>query len=244
MQRLLITFLIWLILSPTWAWAAVAFDAITNTNSTGFTSTAFTFSHTTSGSDRGLIVCVANDNTIDQTFTATYNGVSMTQVSTQVYGASVPPRVTVFRLENPATGTNDVVLTPSDNTTFGVAAISFTGVHQTTMTDTAVTATGSTTPITVDVTGSSDGMVIDCAATDITGLVAVATVGAGQTSRFNPATSSSYVNAYGSTETGAGAVTMSWAIDQNVPWTTIGVNIVAASGAADPTFGFLRRRAP
>jgi len=101
----------------------------TSTGSIGTGNTSLTFAHTTSGTNRTLIV-FGYSLSIANTMSATYNGVSMTLAHTSQaagYGTTF-----AFVLVNPAIGTNNVVLTYTDSTkiTYGWA-VSVTGTYQT-----------------------------------------------------------------------------------------------------------------
>lgn len=107
---------------------AIAFD-----NSTQNTASAVSYSHTTSGSNRILIVKVTGTST---TVTGvTYSGVSMTQASVSTNIADGNVLVYLFYLKNPASGSNTVSI--SGPATCTSAAFSFTGALQTGGVDTA-----------------------------------------------------------------------------------------------------------
>ncbi|MFZ1721290.1 MAG: hypothetical protein WAU07_02180 [Microgenomates group bacterium] len=109
---------------------AVTYDAVT-------TSTSASFSHTTSGSDRVLLVYTyAFNANVDPDVTGiTYNGVSMSKVteSSIQYVANRYIEVQVWQLVAPATGSNTVSITYAGTyTKTSASAISFTGVDQST----------------------------------------------------------------------------------------------------------------
>lgn len=124
--------------SPAITLAAVAFDASSN----GFTdvsdSNTLTVAHTTSGSNRALVVFVyaltAGNPSV------TYNGVSMTKVASVVYGAT--KTMSMFVLSNPTSGANNIVVSKTSSYA-GVVAMSFTGAHQTTASLVTSTSTAS-----------------------------------------------------------------------------------------------------
>lgn len=101
------------------------------------------WSHTCSGSDRILIVSIANDGTSSS---ATYNGVAMTQQG------SVVSDLTVWYLINPDTGTNTVSFTNSSGTKYRGASSSYTGVKQTGFPDSTANNATTTTPRTLSTT--------------------------------------------------------------------------------------------
>ena len=116
---------------------AIAFDNATNGGNTPAIS--LTFAHTCSGVNRFLVVVVTDLNAT--TTGVKYNGVAMTLLNTQTgYGESF------WYLVNPASGTNDVVVTKSAGAaSVGAVAASYTGVNQTTPIDSQSATTNSTT---------------------------------------------------------------------------------------------------
>lgn len=92
-------------------------DATSSGKTTGQTSV--TVSHTCSGSDRLLLVGVA-DQGGDTVTGVTYNGVAMTQIAKKIRGAIEYGYV--YALLAPATGTHNVVVSRS-NSSFDLAAM-------------------------------------------------------------------------------------------------------------------------
>jgi len=112
--------------------------AITYGNQTTYTDTAagtsFSFSHSTSGVERLLVLIVSYIRTAETTptITATYNGVSMTSaVSAYDTSTSRGYKTEVFYLVAPATGSNTVAITIGASVSGMVAcAMTFTDVNQ------------------------------------------------------------------------------------------------------------------
>jgi hypothetical protein len=107
--------------------------------------TTLTFSHTSSGSERALLVWVAvQENGTDNVVSGvTYNGVAMTELH---QGESDTLRGALFGLVAPASGANNVVVSFSDNTWWAeVLAVSFENVHQTDPWDDTAFVTGQST---------------------------------------------------------------------------------------------------
>jgi hypothetical protein len=162
---------------------SITFDAVSNATPVT-TGTTISWTHTTSGSNRALFVCVAGDNAGVGAGTAcTYNGVAMTslwhgQDDATVYGS------TGLVLANPASGANTIACTLASSTTIATAAAtSWDGVNQSTpnRTPTSVTGPGTSSPVTVTTTNSQSGdVVVDC--TNVFG--ASSTIASGTTSRF------------------------------------------------------------
>lgn len=143
---------------------AVAFDAA----STGYNSGAssLTISHTVgSGSDRALVVAASCINGTDflASATATYGGVSMgSPVVTKSAGAG-SNYVYVWVLAAPASGTANVVITPSGSAYLKAVVSSYTGVDQTTPVSSSAKYTNGFTPSpkSVAITVGAGGMAVD-----------------------------------------------------------------------------------
>ena len=215
---------------------AIAFDAATESGNKGAVS-SFTFSHTCTGSDRGLLVHVgAYDNAARTVTSVTYNSVSLTQIS-RVTGPTTGSWTEIWKLANPASGSNTVSVTLSGAAAYNVfgAAQSFTGVDQTTstMTSGGKTAAGNSSSQSATVTGTTANNWIVDALTSFFGWAQ--SVGSGQTARYNTYyTGANYNNMCGSTEvSGGGDVVMSWTSTGAHEWALIGVELVVAS--AGPT---------
>ena len=131
---------------------AIAFDAA----STGglVTTSTLTVSHTTSGSDRLLVVAVASN--IDQVTGVTYAGVSMSLAAKKAY-SSPTETIYIYYLAGPASGTNDIVVSRTGTSSYGLVAASYTGVDQTTPVDATNTGTNAVgTSSTLSVTSTVD----------------------------------------------------------------------------------------
>ncbi len=113
---------------------AIAFDA---SSSKGYANSAsYSWSHVVgAGSDRILIVVLTGTYNGTDNVTAgtvTYGGVSMTQLTVQHYSPSNSCRALyVYYLIAPATGTANIVVTPTASQELGAAAASYSGVKQT-----------------------------------------------------------------------------------------------------------------
>ncbi len=115
---------------------AIAFDSSSEASGT---STSLTYSHTTSGDDRLLIVGVSYNDNEDLSTTVTYNGVSMTKIAEATQGSFI--YASLWYLEAPATGANDIVVTISASKTITSICGSYTGCAQTGIPDASATAT-------------------------------------------------------------------------------------------------------
>lgn len=101
---------------------AIAFDAVTNT--ANVSATSLTFSHTCTGSNRILFVGVLG---VDVTG-ITYNGVAMSLVNSGNGVAGI--NLYLYILVNPASGTNNVVVTQNTNGFLDASSTSYTGAAQ------------------------------------------------------------------------------------------------------------------
>jgi CSLREA domain-containing protein len=209
--------------------ACAAFDASSTVQIPSTSPNPVTFSHTTSGSDRLLLVSVASQpNADDAVFEAvtgiTYGGQALTVVGTAAQGPD-NARIEIWQLVNPPTGSNTVSITfndafddPVNGEGASAGAISFTGVHQTTPLGTFASAiangTVADTP-SVNVSSATGELVFDTVARKANPL----TVDASQTERWHQCTDNGCSNIDGaaSTEAGAASVTMSWSPD-NTRW--------------------------
>lgn len=180
--------------------------------STGNTDrTNLTISHTTSGTNRLIMVGIAlNNDNFETVGSVTYNGVLLSLVGSAAQADDA--RVEIWSLVAPDTGTHDVVITFSAELirTAVVGVTTFTGVDQVTPLGTFASNSGlQTTPATVNVSSAANELVFDTVAGEACGSL---TVGAGQTQRWNILTDSGGPVTFGvgSTEWGAATVTMSW----------------------------------
>jgi hypothetical protein len=117
---------------------ALADGALSTTNLT----TAFTVAN---NSNRGLVVFAMTNHAVSG---VTYNGVAMTQVSTS--GAYCY----IFYLNNPDTGTHNIVVSSSASTQFGITAYSVYNVKQSDQPEANAIGTGTTAAVTTTTDGA------------------------------------------------------------------------------------------
>jgi len=217
---------------------ALAHDA--DSSSSGITVASLAWSHICTGADLILVVgvdtfAIVGQYGIQAVTGITYNGVSLTKIDAQ--DAGVYCRSELWYLIAPAAGTHDIIVTLAGTTAYIVGgATSWTGADQSAPLGTAAKATGTTTPVTVNVTSVAGEYVVDSAcaykATAIT-----LTVGASQTSAWNETPATGYVGA-GSYEASASTITMSWTLSAAaLGWATVAVPIkpATAPGGTDTT---------
>ena len=213
------------------------FDQIATTEDVGIDLTSATskktgsgstlsWSHTSSGSDRLVLVGVSWQDSADEesVTSVTYDGSAMTLVAST-------PLCAIYSLVNPPTGSKTILVTWSGSNVKGAvaAAISFTGVHQTSPIGSTVTAAGNSTAASVNVIPSVTFSLIGI---DFGSSTAVSlTAGSGATQRWNDSagTSGSFTLTQGAASTvasaGGGARAMSWTLGAARSWEMIAVSI-------------------
>src|SRR5437870_793166 len=192
-----------------------------SSSQTGGTSTT-TWAHTTSGTNRVLVVGVSWANITTRTVTSvTYAGQTMTSAGSAVNAGNAGAEI--FYRVAPAAGSNtvSVTLSGSANSLVG-GAVTLTGVNQTTPLGIFASATGSSTTPSVTVTSNTGETVIDTVAITSSGAM---TVNGAQTQQWQAGTSG---RGAGSTKPGAPSPTMSWA-SGNFAWAigAVGIKPVA-----------------
>ncbi len=215
-----------LLLWPASSFAALAVDAVSSSACTSCTS--LTWSHTTSGSNRGLTVGGHYFDSDSAITGITYAAVGMTAVPSS-FADNGDYSVEQYSLIAPATGANNVVISASATMTeLNGGAISFTDANQTTLVGTAGTATGTSTTPSVTVSSAADEIVVDSVTIAHSGTFSV---GAGQTQRWN-AISAGWTKYAGSTEPGAATTPMSWNNSASQAWAISAVSVKPVAGAA------------
>lgn len=219
-----------LLLLPASSWAALAVDAIGSDSGSG---SSLTFAHTCSGSNRLLVVWVSYYDSFDTPTGVTYNGVAMTAIPSST-AANGDYKIAGYYLINPATGTNNVVISFTGSMfDIGAGSVSFTDAHQTTPLGTAVTATGTSTTPSVTVSSAAGEIVLD-------GLVIVhsgtLTVDGSQTQQWKANTGNAFIKYAGSTEGGAASTTMSWSNSTSQAWAAGAVPVKPVASVIDTNF--------
>lgn len=211
---------------------AVAYDNASTAENAG-ASTSVTFSHTCSGSDRGLLVGVETyDGSVPGTVTATYAGVSMAAEVSTIHGLSDDERLSVLRLEAPASGANNVVATSSDSGDVVAAAVSVTGCHQTDMTRTSTSSAPDAVTAVSNTLASGNANEL---AVDFIGIYASSATFAASspsTGRINNNNTTAMQSIGAATQAGAASVTMEWTI--NIAKSPGHALIIVAEAAAPP----------
>jgi hypothetical protein len=212
-----------------------AIDAIsTATVSSGQSSR--TFSHTTSGTDRLIIVGISFNNDDLQTVSSvTYAGQALTKIGQAVQ--SDDARVELWYRVAPTTGTNNVVVTFSAGLNDGgvIGAMTFTGVNQSTPLGTFASATGDSTSASVNVSSATGELVLGVISVEGEDADTV-TFGPLQAEHWNiTSTPGDDTIAAGDTEAGASTVTISWSISPAADDWAIGAVPIKYATSTGPT---------
>ena len=226
----------------------LAAPAVTATarNSATSVGSATTISVATSGSNRGLIVIVNTANVSGAgTFAAptsvTYNGTAMTQEGTH---ASTSSRTSIYSLANPATGTNNLVVTHDYSggslNYQDIEIVSMSGVNQSDIASGFVgeTETGSATATSNDVTSPGPtsvivGGIVGARNTSSTLMDTIA-VGGGQTAVGTIASDAVSAGSYKSADSDL-STTMSYSYQDGSYVVTSNVSVQSGLGASDTT---------
>lgn len=208
---------------------ALAFDAVTGANVPVNTTTSITFAHTVTGNETVLYVLVTQWAADQQSIATavTYNGVSLTLLIDSGF-SSANDRVLIFRLVNPSTGANNVIVT------FGTAPVnkggriysmSFTGARQTIPDGTPNGAVGSSLNPSVTQTAHPTDFIIDGVSWDATGTPSMTMdADTGRTQRGN-AVGNGEGGACSDHELPPASKAMSWTLGASRTWAMASVNI-------------------
>lgn len=219
MNNSLLAFVLLLLSTPSWA---VTFNPSDITTGKINNASPLTFSNTVpaSGSNRALFVGCALRH-VATTISATYAGVSMTVVrSDPASGANIT--TWLFKLANPATGANNVVVTQT-GTAANLICWAYPGldVDQTMMTrDDDGSCSLSGTSRTVTLTTDPNDLLLDVAG--VTALSVNLTQDANQTDLTGLPDEQSNLTGGGSSQSGADGGDMSWS------WTGSNANCLSA----------------
>jgi len=203
--------------------------------------TTLTISHTTSGSDRLMLVGVSIDPEGDYAnlyvSSRTYNSVAMTKIGSVRNDDDATTEI--WRLIAPDTGTHNVVITSAKVLVQPAAAgvMTFTGVNQTAPNGTFASQIGNDDyQINVTVPSATGELVFGVITDEYNSVI----TDSGQTERWNRhiADGSGDVNGAGSTKAGASSVLLKWTFSGTYNhWATAGVSIKACSSPTPPSGG-------
>ena len=158
--------------------------------------TPLSFTHTASGSNRFVIITTHLKTSTNTVTAVTYGGIPATFLlsisRTIINGENT---TVVYTLVNPPTGAQTVVITRGSNNAIG-AAMSYTGVDQASPIGATATTQAQTTNVTTNITTLQNKSLLVDAFTKLS--IALPTVGAGQTQRFQTLNTNSQFNGQGS----------------------------------------------
>ncbi len=203
---------------------AIAYDA-SSSQYTGSSATSHTLSHTCTGSNRVLVVYTRTYDG-DNITGVTYNGTSMTEVSTAQGFGSGTDKHRAWILVAPSSGANNIVVSLSGALRCEIYALSLTGANQAYQPDASSKTNGSSTSATNSVTTIADNS-----------WVVYGMEGNGSTG-FSAGTNSTQVQyitnrgtiGYGGPKTPAGSFTQATTISGSGQWTFRQVAIQPAGG--------------
>jgi hypothetical protein len=185
-------------------------------------------SHTTgTGENRLMLVGLSVSAMSQPSVSVTYGGLALSLVGSRFDGGD---GIYIYRLINPPSGAHTVYVDYSSSPAWGsvVGVVTFTGVDQSTPLGGFASATGDSKYPTVVVSSAAGDLVFDTfmEAWGPRG----AWVGDNQTQRWRVGHNEDWVGG-GSTEPGAGSVTMSWELNYHSPWAIGAVSVKAAPEA-------------
>lgn len=222
-----------------WVWRApggIISPSVTNTSqatSGGVQVPTLTWSHTSSGIDRGLVVEIETEQ-LGTVTGVTYNGIPLTQQVT-ITDAPNNLRNEIWFLIAPPVGSYNIIVSVAPNSFLTCFAQTIEGVNQTSPVGATQTGAGSSVTPTLTLNTTADfSLIIDSLCS--IGITAY-TAGAGQTSNGSELTASrrgaSSLQIAGSTPD---AVIMNGTIVPSSPWLTTAIEIKGiASGSATGT---------
>lgn len=211
---------------------AVVFDNAVTAKGTGITS--LTFSHTVTGTNKGGVVGTGSSASGTVPSGVTWNGVAMTSIQSLTDPNFGNVTVSQWGLINPATGNIVVSISPAQDLVVG--SISMTGVDQTTLvTGTHKgTASGTTTAVSKTITSAAGEMCVDVINWDTFTDTITASVGAGQTQRWQNFQAGGNTHTAGSTEAGAASVAMTWTLSAAVDaWVSAACSVNPSAATSD-----------
>lgn len=209
---------------------AIAFDAVSSVNL--FFTTPGTFSYTTSGSNRVLILAIEGDNAGDNIGAVSYGGTAMTLVQKKLFGGG--RWAYLYILANPASGSNTVsVANTGAANGYRVAAISYTGAAQTGQPDNSGQPTGvsSTTFAPALTTVADNSWLLVFTQQDNGGTITVTT----GTERIGSAAFDQYnLTDSGGPKTPAGSYAFGLSSGSSATWSSLIVSFAPVGSAAAP----------
>ncbi len=192
---------------------APVIDSNTTTSTLSSGKVSITWTHTTSGTNRYLLVGISAYTDNAYVKNVTYGGIKLSFIGNVKNSLR---HTEIWGLVNPPLGSNTANVTFNDSTIFIVGATSWTGVNQITPIGTFVNNSGNGFIPNIIVTSALGEIVHDVVSWD-GWLGTYATIGANQTQYWNNPISG-LLGGGGSTEAGASSVNMSWTLSTLRVW--------------------------
>ncbi|MFX0185955.1 MAG: hypothetical protein ACFE95_22955, partial [Candidatus Hodarchaeota archaeon] len=195
----------------------------------GNDATPYSFSHTTPTADYRLLVVNVHTDNGEAVTSVTYGGQLLTLVAAYLHSKG-KPYISVWMLLAPPNGTYTVLINLSSDDKIAAAAISYSGVDQSTPIDNTSINEGKSFPPSITITSEPGDLVQDAMASVAVG---VPNPDPTQNQIYTQEMGGSGVSDhYGasSTKPGATSVTLSWTLTENKDWVIIGFNINSAGG--------------
>ena len=185
-----------------------------------------TIPHTTSGTDRLMLVGVSiNDDEYETVSSITYGGSALTRVGAidNSRSGGDDARVEIWQLLAPETGMHDVVIrfsAPLEEQAV-VGVMTFTGVDQGSPLGTFASSENDPSPAKVTVSSAPYDLVFGVVASEYGAI----TTGWGQAERWNLRPDSDETYGAGSTRAGASSVVLQWTLTSSPHWAAGGVSV-------------------
>jgi VCBS repeat-containing protein len=184
-----------------------------------------TFSHTTSGTDRLMLVGISFGSDKDESVASvTYNGTALQLVGTRDNADTMSARVEIWSLIAPDVGTHNLTINYSGNKHEGatIGVMTFNGVDQMVALGAFASNEGNSGSLTTTVASASGEIVFGVAALESNSDIDFVPE-AGQTEQWDAFQEKA--NGAGSTEAGAASVVTSWTTPSTEKWAVGGVSI-------------------
>lgn len=207
--------------------SAPTISSVSAVNTDGASDDPETYDHTIATlSDGAIVVVIQYLSAANSVAAVTFDGSAMTELA-HVQNAISLSHVYVYGLKvaNKTGGTYTISIDLALGTggEIASASIALNGVNQTTPFGTGVSATGATSPATVNASSAATELVIDVAS--VVAAANTLTAGAGQTVNTGFPVTNSSVRTSSSWETGAATTTMSWTLGSNNQWAIAAVPV-------------------
>ena len=209
------------------SWTHVLSLAVDATTSGTTLTTNFSLSHTTSGTDRLMLVGVSMHFDNGSVTALTYNGVSLSFVGARA-DALARSRVEIWAMVAPPTGTHSLAVTFASGRAGVVGAMTFTGVNQATPYGAFSSAQGNSATASLTGVASAAGEFVFGVVNHHQG-TALTPTGTGQNEYWDRVAENA--NGGGTLQAGAASVNLSWSLSGSEKWAVGALAIKPANTA-------------